>query len=91
MDPVKLQLISAIIPVGIAVVAGWVITTWMRVKNGYPLDGAWGQADQAAQPGKRPAAGRAWFDQGPARQCRTDRHRRRLWPDKPDRGAAPAA
>lgn len=44
MDPDKLQLISAIIPVGIAVVAGWVITTWMRVKNGYPLDGAWGQA-----------------------------------------------
>lgn len=25
-------------------VAGWVITTWMRIKNGYPLDGAWGQA-----------------------------------------------
>ncbi|UZK69817.1 hypothetical protein OKW76_01775 [Sphingomonas sp. S1-29] len=22
----------------------WVITTWMRVKNGYPLDGSWGQA-----------------------------------------------
>jgi hypothetical protein len=21
-----------------------VVTTWMRVKNGYPLDGAWGQA-----------------------------------------------
>ena len=25
-------------------VAGWVLTTWMRIKNGYPLDGAWGQA-----------------------------------------------
>jgi hypothetical protein len=24
--------------------AGWIITTWLRVKNGYPLDGAWGQA-----------------------------------------------
>ncbi|TSB05377.1 hypothetical protein [Sphingorhabdus contaminans] len=24
--------------------AGWVITTWLRIKNGYPLDGAWGQA-----------------------------------------------
>lgn len=22
----------------------WVATTWMRIKNGYPLDGAWGQA-----------------------------------------------
>ena len=29
--------------VGIAV-GGWVLTTWMRIKNGYPLDGAWGQA-----------------------------------------------
>jgi len=24
--------------------AGWILTTWMRVKHGYPLDGAWGQA-----------------------------------------------
>jgi hypothetical protein len=24
-------------------VAGWVFTTWLRVKHGYPLDGAWGQ------------------------------------------------
>ncbi|MBR0551887.1 hypothetical protein [Stakelama marina] len=30
--------------VGICAVAGWVLTTWMRIKNGYPLDGAWGQA-----------------------------------------------
>ncbi|MFL6844641.1 MAG: hypothetical protein ACJ8ER_07145 [Allosphingosinicella sp.] len=25
-------------------VGGWVFTTWLRIKNGYPLDGAWGQA-----------------------------------------------
>ena len=25
-------------------IAGWIFTTWLRVKNGYPLDGAWGQA-----------------------------------------------
>jgi hypothetical protein len=25
-------------------VVGWVLTIWMRIKNGYPLDGAWGQA-----------------------------------------------
>jgi len=25
-------------------VGGWVITTWLRIKNGYPLDGPWGQA-----------------------------------------------
>ncbi len=23
---------------------GWIITTWLRVRHGYPLDGAWGQA-----------------------------------------------
>jgi hypothetical protein len=25
-------------------VGGWVFTTWLRIKNGYPLDGAWGQS-----------------------------------------------
>ncbi len=30
--------------VGVAGMVGWVLTTWMRIKNGYPLDGAWGQA-----------------------------------------------
>ena len=25
-------------------VTGWVVTTWLRIKNGYPLDGAWGQS-----------------------------------------------
>ena len=29
---------------GIFAVAGWVLTTWMRVTNGYPLDGVCGQA-----------------------------------------------
>lgn len=28
----------------VAITIGWVITTWMRIKNGYPLDGQWGQA-----------------------------------------------
>jgi hypothetical protein len=27
-----------------AITAGWVLTTWMRIKHGYPLDGAWGQS-----------------------------------------------
>ncbi len=30
--------------VTVAGVAGWVVTTWLRVRHGYPLDGAWGQA-----------------------------------------------
>ncbi|HEX8258094.1 MAG TPA: hypothetical protein VF589_10715 [Allosphingosinicella sp.] len=25
-------------------IGGWVLTTWLRIKNGYPLDGMWGQA-----------------------------------------------
>ncbi|HEY1604225.1 MAG TPA: hypothetical protein VGF77_01350 [Allosphingosinicella sp.] len=41
--------------VGLAGVLGWVLTTWLRIKHGYPLDGAWGQAvypksnDEAAE------------------------------------------
>ena len=30
--------------VGILAIGGWVLTTWLRIKHGYPLDGAWGQA-----------------------------------------------
>jgi len=33
--------ITIIVAVG---VGGWVLTTWLRIKHGYPLDGAWGQA-----------------------------------------------
>jgi len=25
-------------------VGGWLLQTWLRIKHGYPLDGAWGQA-----------------------------------------------
>lgn len=43
----KLAFVQSIFPM-ISVIAamaigGWVVTTWMRVKNGYPLDGASGQ------------------------------------------------
>lgn len=48
MDPEKLAVIGQLIPliaiVTSVAVGGWVITTWLRIKNGYPLDGAWGQA-----------------------------------------------
>ena len=30
--------------VGLMAVGGWVFTTWLRIRHGYPLDGAWGQA-----------------------------------------------
>jgi hypothetical protein len=43
-----LDKVSELFPFIIAIVAigigGWVVTTWLRIKNGYPLDGAWGQA-----------------------------------------------
>ena len=30
--------------ISIAGVGGWVLTTWLKVKNGYPLEGMWGQS-----------------------------------------------
>jgi hypothetical protein len=48
VSPEKLQFFSILFPflaIGSSVaVLGWVATTWMRIKHGYPLDGAWGQA-----------------------------------------------
>jgi hypothetical protein len=34
---------EAIVALALAGTAGWVFTTWLRVKNGYPLEGSWGQ------------------------------------------------
>ena len=48
MSPEAIEMFRVIGPtvsvVGVAGMAGWVLTTWLRIKNGYPLDGAWGQA-----------------------------------------------
>ncbi|MFW2830286.1 hypothetical protein [Sphingomonas sp. ID0503] len=30
--------------VGLAGVFGWIFTTWLRIKNGYPLENSWGKA-----------------------------------------------
>ena len=44
----KVQLFTNFAPmiaiIGVAGVIGWVVTTWLRIKHGYPLDGSWGQA-----------------------------------------------
>jgi hypothetical protein len=32
-------LIALVVTVG---VAGWVVTTWLKIKNGYPLETSWG-------------------------------------------------
>ena len=46
MDKVVLfqNLFPMMIIVSAIAVGGWVFTTWLRIKNGYPLDGQWGQA-----------------------------------------------
>jgi len=38
------DLIPMIVILGLTTMAAWVITTWLRVKNGYPLQGGWGQS-----------------------------------------------
>jgi hypothetical protein len=44
----KVALFQAIAPaaaiLGSLGIVGWIVTTWLRVRHGYPLDGAWGQA-----------------------------------------------
>ena len=48
MDPTLIEgimrLAMPITLITLVGVTGWVVTTWMRIKNGYPLDGAWGQS-----------------------------------------------
>jgi len=48
MDPEKMQVIQSLFPmiavITIVAVGGWVLNTWLRIRHGYPLDGAWGQA-----------------------------------------------
>ena len=47
MEPEKIEVIRVVLPiiaiVSVTGVLGWVFTTWLRMKHGYPLDGAWGQ------------------------------------------------
>ena len=48
MNADKMAFLSEMIPmiaiIVVVGVAGWVLTTWMRIKNGYPLESTWGQA-----------------------------------------------
>jgi predicted metal-binding membrane protein len=38
------QMAPVIVILGVLAIGGWILTTWLRIKHGYPLDGAWGQA-----------------------------------------------
>lgn len=48
MEYEKLALFTDLAPVMVLIVAigvgGWVLTTWLRIRYGYPLEGGWGQA-----------------------------------------------
>ena len=39
-----MQLAPLIVTIVAISIGGWVITTWLRIKHGYPLEGSWGNA-----------------------------------------------
>ena len=39
-----MQLAMPIVLVSALGIGGWMFTTWLRIKNGYPLSGTWGQS-----------------------------------------------
>jgi hypothetical protein len=44
MDMTFSELAPLVGMLGVLAIGGWILTTWLRIKHGYPLDGAWGQA-----------------------------------------------
>lgn len=44
----NLDVLNALAPaaaiIGTMTVGGWIFTTWLRVKHGYPLENSWGKA-----------------------------------------------
>src|SRR6187399_2009995 len=38
------DLFPYILAITAVAVGGWVITTWLRIKHGYPLENSWGRA-----------------------------------------------
>jgi hypothetical protein len=37
------QLAPLLAIIAVVSVGGWVLTTWLKIKNGYPLENGWGQ------------------------------------------------
>ena len=37
------QLLPLVTTIVVVSVGGWVFTTWLRIKNGYPLESSWGR------------------------------------------------
>ena len=48
MDPERVLILTEVFPflvvLGIMGVGGWIYTTRLKIKNGYPLEGMWGQS-----------------------------------------------
>ena len=44
----SMDLINVIAPIatilGVLAIGGWIFTTWLQVKNGYPIESSWGKA-----------------------------------------------
>ena len=38
------DLFPYILAITAVAVGGWVVTTWLRIKHGYPLENSWGRA-----------------------------------------------
>jgi hypothetical protein len=44
LDPAFIQAIApGALIVAVVATAGWVVTTWLKIKNGYPLESSWGK------------------------------------------------
>ena len=37
------ELAPLIMILGVLAIGGWIITTWLRIKHGYPLENSWGK------------------------------------------------
>ena len=38
------NVLPAVLGIVVVCVGGWVVTTWLRIKHGYPLESSWGRA-----------------------------------------------
>lgn len=47
MSPEQYHIITVLLPmvcIAVAIsIGGWVLTTWLRIRNGYPLETSWGR------------------------------------------------
>lgn len=45
MRDIPIEVLAPLIGLlGILAIGGWIFTTWLRIKHGYPLENSWGKA-----------------------------------------------